>query len=228
MKIKDLELEMKECSKCEPIFRNRFVDPIKETQSLKVLPIFAGASSAPVMLIGQAPGISEYNSSKAFQGQAGGGIRNVFSSLGVPSHKFDSTVYQTSVTKCFPGRKKVKRKDRKTGETYFNEEDRIPNSSEINNCLPFLNGQITSIRPKIVVLLGKLAIDGYMRLRGRKYSGNLDQYVGTKDTWGDISIVFFPHTSGSSRWLNEQTNSELFKKAQTILKNELLSHEIIA
>lgn len=228
MNINDLELEMKRCKKCEHIFNNRYVDPVKETQPLKVLPIFSGASSAPVVLIGQAPGISEYNSGKAFQGQAGGGIRDIFSNLGVPSHEFDSTVYQTSVTKCFPGRKKAKRKDQKTGDIYFNEEDRIPNSLEITNCLPFLNSQIETIRPKILLLLGKLAIDGYMRLRGRKYSGNLDQYVGTKDTWGDISVVFFPHTSGSSRWLNEQANRDLFKKAQTILKNELASHEIIA
>lgn len=227
VKINDLELEMKQCSKCEAIFRERFVDPIKETQALKVLPIFAGASSAPVMLIGQAPGIKEYESGKAFQGQAGEGIRAIFASLGVPQHMFDSTVYQTSVTKCFPGRKKVKRKDPRTGEVFFNEEDRTPNSSEINNYLPFLNSQISAMRPKVLVLLGKLAIDGYTRLRGSKYSENLDQYVGTKETWGDISVIFFPHTSGSSRWLNEQMNKELFQKAQSLLKNELLSHEII-
>ena len=110
MTIEQLESEMRQCRKCEGIFKPRFVDPLTERQRLQVRPIFAGAINSPVMLVGQAPGISEYEKGKAFQGQAGQDIRRIFATAGVPLSDFDTLVYQTSITKCFPGRKKVSRK----------------------------------------------------------------------------------------------------------------------
>jgi hypothetical protein len=64
-----------------------------------------------------------------------------------------------SVTKCFPGRKRVLRKNKRTVEMLFNEENRVPNSKEIENCRPFLQRQIQYLRPKVIILLGKLAIE---------------------------------------------------------------------
>jgi uracil-DNA glycosylase family 4 len=41
----------------------------------------------------------------------------------------------------------------------LNEENRVPNSKEIENCRPFLQRQIQYLRPKVIILLGKLAIE---------------------------------------------------------------------
>ena len=143
MTIEQLESEMRQCRKCEGIFKPRFIDPLTERQRLQVRPIFAGTINSPVMLVGQAPGISEYEKGKAFQGQAGQDIRRIFATAGVPLSDFDTLVYQTSITKCFPGRKKVSRKQG------FTEEDRQPSVGEISNCIPYLKRQIELIQPQL-------------------------------------------------------------------------------
>jgi uracil-DNA glycosylase len=179
------------------------------------------------MLVGQAPGIDEYKSGKAFQGQAGKDIRLIFNGVGVDADKFDQIVYQTSVTKCFPGRKLARRKDKKNGEVVEREEDLQPSSAEIRSCIPFLERQISVIKPSVIVLLGKTAIDGYLRLLGRKYSGNLQTYIGRTEEAFDASIIFFPHTSGSSRWLNDLQNRKLFNEAKSLLRQKLRDHAIV-
>jgi uracil-DNA glycosylase len=221
------EEEIRNCRKCSPIFSERFVDPLAEKEVLLAKPIVSNFSNYPVMLVGQAPGISEYRKEMAFQGQAGEGIRSIFASLGIPKDEFDSTVYQTSITKCFPGRKKVRRKDRSNGLEYFREEDRVPSTREIENCIPFLKQQVELINPKVIVLLGGIAMKGYSRLRYRPHGGDLASYVGRKESWGESTIIFFPHTSGSSRWLNEQGNRNLFEQAKSLLGVELGKRAVV-
>jgi uracil-DNA glycosylase family 4 len=221
------EEEIRNCRKCSPIFSKRFVDPLAEKEVLLAKPIVSSFSNHPVMLVGQAPGISEYRKEMAFQGQAGKDIRSIFTSLGVPKEEFDSTVYQTSITKCFPGRKTVKRKDGRVGAGYLREEDRVPSTQEIENCIPFLKRQVELIKPRVIVLLGGVAIKGYLRLRNRLYNGDLVSYVGQKESWGQSTIIFFPHTSGSSRWLNQQGNRNLFEQAKSLLRVELRKRGIV-
>lgn len=222
MTVDELEAEMRQCRKCAPLFAKRYVDPIAQRSRLQVKPIFAGAHAAPIMLVGQAPGIREFESGMAFQGQAGGDIREIFRVAGVSQGDFDTLVYQTSVTKCFPGRKKVRR------GAEFREEDLQPSAAEVRSCLPYLERQIDLINPLVLVLLGRAAIDGWLRLVGRRFDGGLESYIGRAETWLGKSVVFLPHTSGSSRWLNSSENRRLFQDAQTLLAKVLRSHQIVA
>jgi uracil-DNA glycosylase family 4 len=222
MTIDELEEEMRRCRKCEPLFANRYVDPIEQRNRLQVKPIFAGAHAAPIMLVGQAPGIREYERGMPFQGRAGGEIRGIFRVAGVSEADFDALVYQTSVTKCFPGRRKVRH------GTEFREEDLQPSAGEVKNCLPYLGRQIDLINPRVLVLLGRAAIDGWLHLAGRRFDGGLVAYVGRSEKWLGKSVVFLPHTSGSSRWLNSPENRRLLQDAQTLLANVLRSHQIVA
>lgn len=217
--MKNLENKIKKCNKCQILFDNRAVNPSTLNEKLKVRPIFDGSQRAPIMLIGQAPGIHEYLSGKAFQGQAGHDIRQIFEVVGVDSKNFDKFIYQTSVTKCFPGRKC--RKD--NGK----EEDIQPTKREIDNCIPYLQEQIDLLKPKIILLLGKCAIEGYLRLKGIKYSATLENYVGKKEIWDESVVIFFPHTSGTSRWLNKPENCRLFDKAKKLLRKEIIDCKIL-
>jgi uracil-DNA glycosylase len=99
------------------------------------------------MLIGQAPGPTEYERNAPFQGDAGVSIRALFSACGLKD--FDGIVYQTSVTKCFPGRRPKASSDRK------------PSAQEIKNCSDFLVRQLDLLRPKLIVCLGELAWKSY-------------------------------------------------------------------
>jgi hypothetical protein len=47
-----------------------------------------------VFLLDQAPSISEIRNGKAFQGQAGDSIRQIFATAGVRPSRFDSVIYQ--------------------------------------------------------------------------------------------------------------------------------------
>src|SRR5512147_416273 len=134
-----LEEEIRSCRKCEGILSQFGVVP---------RPIFRGAEGCPVMLIGQAPGPREYERHLPFQGDAGASIRELFSACGLTD--FDGVVYQTSVTKCFSGRRPNSSSDRK------------PGAQEVRNCLGFLARQLDLLRPKLIVCLGELAWKSYV------------------------------------------------------------------
>ena len=217
MTTEDVQEKIRACRACKSLFRGRFVNAVAETEPLRVRPVVGGALQAPVMLVGQAPGIREYRSGRLFQGRAGSEIREIFARCGISESRFDSTVYQTSVTKCFPGRQRVARKGQ------IKEQDRAPTGAEIRNCMPFLRAQMRLVRPRVLVLLGASAIAAYELLRERRYLGDLKRYVGRAEDWDGMAVVFLPHTSGTSRWLNpsEVENRRLFAEAQRLLATAL-------
>ncbi|MGM0427298.1 MAG: uracil-DNA glycosylase family protein [Thermodesulfobacteriota bacterium] len=62
------------------------------------------------MLIGQPPGLREYETGKPFHGHTGQNIRRVFEDIGISD--FDEYAWSSAVVKCYPGRKLVKSKRR--------------------------------------------------------------------------------------------------------------------
>lgn len=115
--------------------------------------------------------------------------------------------------KCFPGSKLIERQ----GMT-ARREDRVPPTEMVRNCMPFLTQQIVAVNPKILVTLGGFPLKAYLRLRGRQASeGILSDFVGKSESWNGRTIVFLPHTSGTSRWLNSAANKELFIDAKSQL-----------
>ena len=184
-----LEKEIRSCRKCEGILSKFGVVP---------RPIFRGVEGSPVMLIGQAPGQREYERHLPFQGEAGASIRALFSACGL--NDFDGIVYQTSVTKCFPGRRPKVSSDRK------------PSAQEVRNCLGFLRGQLELLRPKLIVCLGELAWKSYVSIREQEEPGycqkefarrrpndlRLLDLVGKRFSWRDATVIPMIHPSGSA------------------------------
>ncbi len=212
--------QMRKCRKCEALFAKYPVDPRKSDIYTIPRPIISGIRHKPVMLIGQAPGITEYETGKPFQGDAGQGIRSIFDEIGLPRSRFDELVYSSAVIKCFPGSKHALR----SGKA---REDVLPSAEMIHNCQPFLEGQIKLADPNIIVTLGGLPLKAYLKLTGRKASeARLENFVGHQERWNGRTVIFFPHTSGASYWLNSPDNRRLFQQGKALLRTEFIERGI--
>jgi DNA polymerase len=111
-----------------------------------------GSPQARLMFIGEGPGAEEDAQGLPFVGKAGKLLNNMLSKLGLRREE----VYIANVVKCRP------------------PGNRDPEKDEITACLPFLDKQIDSIRPRVIVVLGKIAAQTLLhtqapitRLRGQ-------------------------------------------------------------
>ncbi len=213
-----LDREMGECRRCESILGKKPVNPLNGDETVIPKAIVTGIGPKPIMLIGQAPGLTEYETGKAFQGDAGQGIRGVLAECGVSAARFSELVYTSAVVKCFPGSKKIANR-RRPG---FRREDEVPSRTMVENCRPFFERQISLANPKLLLLLGSFPLKAYLRLRDRAWEDpRLENFIGRIEDWTYRKVIFLPHTSGTSRWLNDPANRELFAKAKALLRREV-------
>jgi uracil-DNA glycosylase family 4 len=104
-----------------------------------------GNPETPIMIISERPGDNEDIQGKAFVGRAGELLGKMFAAISMST---DKDVLITNVVKCKP------------------EIDRSPSKDEVEACAPFLEKQIELVRPKIIVLLGAVALKGMAPERG--------------------------------------------------------------
>ena len=118
-----------------------------------------GDEKAEWMLIGEAPGAEEDRLGEPFVGQAGKLLDNMLAAI---SLKRGENVYIANVLKCRP------------------PGNRNPEPDEVAKCTPHLKAQITLIRPKLIIALGRFAAQTLLNtdatiasLRGRvhRYEG---------------------------------------------------------
>ncbi|MEA2054128.1 MAG: uracil-DNA glycosylase [Candidatus Thermoplasmatota archaeon] len=118
-----------------------------------------GREDANIIFIGEAPGKSEDETGKPFVGKAGNFLDFALTGIGLKRED----IYITNVVKCRP------------------PGNRDPREEEIKACIPYLDGQISIIKPKIFCTLGKFAttyiLSSYgfdsepiSRVHGRVYS----------------------------------------------------------
>ncbi len=147
------------------------------------------------MLIGQAPGVTELEVRRPFAGRAGRELFRWLASIEIDEAEFRDRVYMTAITKCYPGRA--------AGGT----GDRRPSKTEIALCRPFLERQMAHIQPRVLLLVGGMAIERYLPKMP------LVRCIGRQFTVDDMSIIPLPHPSGASRWLNDESNRDLLSGA---------------
>ena len=111
-----------------------------------------GNPDADLMFVGEGPGADEDEQGEPFVGRAGQLLTQIIKAMGFAR----DDVYIANVVKCRP------------------PNNRNPEPDEIAQCSPFLNAQIASIKPKVIVALGKFAAQTLLgtetpisRLRGR-------------------------------------------------------------
>jgi DNA polymerase len=160
-----------------------------------------GNPAADLMFVGEAPGADEDIQGEPFVGRAGQLLTKIIEAIGLRRED----VYIANVIKCRP------------------PGNRNPEPDEVEQCEPFLFGQIDTIKPKVIVALGKFAaqsllrtVDPITRLRGREYKYRDAILIPTyhpayllrtpsakRDVWEDMkrvrAILAFPIDSRSCR-----------------------------
>ncbi|MDP9252726.1 MAG: uracil-DNA glycosylase family protein [Chloroflexota bacterium] len=160
-------------------------------------PIVAGASSDRVIIIGQAPGAVELTTGLPFSGRAGAELRRWLAEAGIDEAHLP---YRTAITKCFPGK------------AASGAGDRRPSPPEIALCAPWLEAELALVRPRVVLLVGTLAIE---RFWGRV---PLSEVVGKSRVDGERVLIPLPHPSGASRWLNDPSNRSRLRRALALVR----------
>ncbi|HEX6350268.1 MAG TPA: uracil-DNA glycosylase family protein [Candidatus Dormibacteraeota bacterium] len=156
-------------------------------------PTFEGSASSAFFLIGQAPGPVEAQVRRPFMGRAGRELARWVLRAGFASEaEFRRVTYMVSLIRCFPGRNASD-----TG-------DRPPPRRAIENCAPWLEAELALLRPRLVILVGGLAIGRFLG------EGPLEEWVGRVFDGSSISpgavALPLPHPSGQNRWLNSPVN----------------------
>ncbi len=124
----------------------------------KNLCLYRGADTAPLMIIGEAPGREEDLEGKPFVGRAGQLLDKMLASIGM----YETNTHITNIVYWRP------------------PGNRTPTPQEALACRPFLERQVALVRPKVVLALGGAAAkhlfdvaDGIMRIRGKWRELNL-------------------------------------------------------
>jgi uracil-DNA glycosylase family 4 len=94
-----------------------------------------GPDTAKMMLVGQNPGAEEDKTGKPFVGRAGKFLNKILAKNGIRRED----VFVTNIVK------------------HLSPENRKPLPDEIEACAPYLEAQIKTVKPKIVVLMGTVA-----------------------------------------------------------------------
>jgi DNA polymerase len=95
-----------------------------------------GSSGAKIMIVGEAPGAEEDRQGKPFIGRAG----KLLDKLLEIARLKKENVFITNCVKCRP------------------PGNRNPNAAELKACKNWLDNQISVIKPKLIVVLGRVAL----------------------------------------------------------------------
>jgi len=161
--------------------------------------VCCGPVVSKILLVGQAPGDKEPKLGRPFAWTVGKTLFKWFNeAVGISEEQFRQSIYMAAVCRCFPG------KNNKGG-------DRVPSLEEIRNCSTWLSQEIKILKPKLIIPIGKLAIERFLP------PSKLDQIIGelfsvTYDG-NDYDVVPLPHPSGASPWPRKEPGKSLLKKA---------------
>jgi uracil-DNA glycosylase family 4 len=139
-----------------------------------------GNVDADIMMVGEAPGKREAETGRPFVGAAGQILDGLLESIGLDRDQ----VYITNVVKDRP------------------PENRDPTSEEIELYAPFLICQIDIIQPRVIVTLGRFAMDYMLKhfglpQRGRKIGDLHGQILDAESSFGHLSILPLYHPAAA-------------------------------
>lgn len=155
-----------------------------------------GIPNNKLMLIGEAPGFYEDQKGLPFVGKAGQLLDKIFASVGLSREKH---VYICNTIKCRP------------------PDNRDPQLEEKESCREYLDAQIEILKPKIILICGKVALNsmlktaqGITKMRGKWFDGPNES---------KMMPIFHPsyllrndsREKGSPKWLMWQDIQEVKK-----------------
>ena len=153
----DLSQMVRSCTQCPNLVSSR-----------KNVVFGVGNESADIMFIGEAPGADEDERGEPFVGKAGQLLTKIIETMGLKRED----VYIANILKCRPDT---------PGKRFGN---RPPTAEEMTTCSPWLHRQIEFIQPKVIVALGKTAVEGLLEQQVA-----ITRFRGTWQTYRKIPLM---------------------------------------
>ena len=134
-----------------------------------------GNIKAKVMFIGEGPGADEDRLGEPFVGKAGQLMNKAFDVVGIKRVE----VYIANIVKCRP------------------PHNRDPEKDEIVACMDYLRNQVIIIKPKIIVLLGRIALQNIL---GEEY-----KITASRGKWVEKKGILYMPTWHPAALLRDET-----------------------
>lgn len=179
-----------------------------------VRPIVSSARAPKAMLVGQAPGHVEAAGGRPFAGRSGGTLFRWLATIGLDESTARDRIYIAAVTRCYPG------------PSPGGRGDRVPSRRERELCGSWLDEELRIIRPRVLIPVGRLAIDRFLGAQP------LERLIGRAhdvDHAGGRSVAIpLPHPSGASSWIHEAGHKAQLRSALELLERELVALGILS
>lgn len=147
-----------------------------------------GNKEADIMFIGEGPGADEDSQGVPFVGKAGKLMNMAFEGVGIKR----KNVYIANVVKCRP------------------PSNRTPEDDEAVACLNYLRNQVILIKPKIIVLLGSVALKNIL--------GKDLGITNARGKWVEKKgIVYMPTWHPAALLRDENKKIEFWKDLKEVL-----------
>jgi len=134
-----------------------------------------GNTNSKVMFIGEGPGADEDAQGIPFVGKAGKLMDNAFDMVGINR----DNVYIANIVKCRP------------------PNNRDPQDDEVDACINYLRNQVMIIKPKIIVLLGRIALQNIL---GKEY-----KITASRGKWIEKKGILYMPTWHPAALLRDET-----------------------
>ncbi len=146
---------------------------------------FTGEGKRGVLIVAEAPGATEDERGTQLIGKAGQLLRNILEDIG---WDLDEDCWKTNAIICRP------------------PDNRTPVKKEIESCRPCLMKTIKKLHPKVVVLMGSVAVNSLLEPIWRKGIGAIGRWVGCRIPLRELNLWACPiwHPSYLLRRNNEE------------------------
>ena len=134
-----------------------------------------GNKNADIMFIGEGPGADEDMQGEPFVGKAGKLMNMAFEILGIKRQE----IYIANIVKCRP------------------PGNRNPEQDEATACLNYLRNQVMLVKPKIIVLLGSIALKNIL---GQEYG-----ITASRGKWIEKRGIWYMPTWHPAALLRDET-----------------------
>ena len=149
-----------------------------------------GNKNADIMFIGEGPGGDEDIQGVPFVGKAGQLMNKAFEALGINREE----VYMANIIKCRP------------------PQNRNPESDEAKACMDYLRNQVLLIKPKIIVLLGNVALKNIL---GEEYG-----ITNSRGKWIERKGILYMPTFHPAALLRDESKKLDFFRDLKLVKEK--------
>ena len=141
------------------------------------------------MFIGEGPGADEDTQGEPFVGRAGQLMNKAFIGLGIKREE----VYIANIVKCRP------------------PQNRNPENDEAVACMDYLRSQVMLVKPKIIVLLGSVALKNIL--------GNEYGITASRGKWIEKNgIIYIPTWHPAALLRDETKKIDFWKDLKEVIK----------